>query len=146
MKKINFELLALVFVIILIGFFNCGNGDGDPEPTAQDEAFEKLAGRWEMPASGGIIVDGVDRSLNYPGFGLSFTNGGYTTTGAADLFRSTGTWEWGDDETVSVIILDDGKSINIRTLTLSRFEFSFIQSEGGVRDGVDGNYTITVNK
>jgi hypothetical protein len=146
MKKINFEFLLLVLVIVLISFLSCGGGDGETEPTAQDEAFEILAGRWSLPSSGGIVVDGTDRSLNYPGFSLSFTNGGYTTNSGGDLFSATGTWEWADGTTTNVINLDDGKTINIQSLTTSQFVFSFNQSEGGTAAGVAGNYTITVNK
>ena len=136
----------LLLIIISFGLVISCSGDGPEEPTAQELTYEKLAGEWSLPTSGGIVVDEVDRTLNYQGFRLSFTEGGYTTINAGDLFKATGTWSWTNSNTVNELILDDGKSITIQTLTTSQFVFSFTQSEGGVRAGAAGNYTIRVNK
>ena len=131
----------------MIFISSCGDGDTEPdEPTAQELTFENLAGQWNLPTTNGIVVDGVDRTLNYQGFRLSFTEGGYVTTNAGDLFQASGTWEWANETTTNQILLDDGKNITIQSLTISQFNFTFIQLEGGVRAGVEGNYAITVNK
>jgi hypothetical protein len=145
MRKYITSLILISITTFLI--FSCGGGDDVPEePTAQELTFENLSGQWGLPTSGGIIVDGVDRTLNYQGFNLSFTNVGYTTTNAGELFKASGTWSWANQSTTTRINLDDGKLINIQDLTTNRFVFAFTQSDGAVRAGVAGNYTITVNK
>ena len=145
MKKYITSLVFISLTSVLIS--SCGGGgDDDPkEPTAQELTYENLAGQWSLPATGGIVVDGVDRTLNYAGFNLSFTNGGYTSTNVGELFKASGTWRWANSSTTNELSLDDGKSITIQSLTTSQFIFTFTKT-GGVRAGTAGNYTITVNK
>lgn len=144
MKALDKYLIA-IFVLI-IGL-SCG-GDDAP-PSLQEQAFERLAGAWDLTQGGSIVVDGVDASLNFPGFTLSFTDGGFNTTNAGDLFNATGTWEWADTD-AQRLRLDDGKLITIVNLTETEFEFSFqFSGTGGVANGAEGtagNYVIKVNK
>ncbi len=138
--------LTMAFVIAT----SCRNkDDSPPSPTEQELAFEKLSGSWDLSQGGSIVVDGNDESLNYEGFSLSFTDGGYSTGNAGNLFRASGTWTWAD-QSAGTIQLDDGKDLTITTLTTEQFVFSFqFAGSGGVANGVHGiagNYTITVNK
>lgn len=137
----TYTLMALVAIIC----FSCNPDDGPGDPLATELAFEKLAGQWTLGQFSSIKVDGSDVSANYSGFALSFTDGGYTTTNAGDLFSASGTWEWAD-ESGGVVSLDDGKTINIQQLTLTKFVFSFTKTDGPVRAGIAGNYVITVEK
>lgn len=145
-RRLGNRLKTFMFVAVGFLIVSCGGGDDNPEPSAQELTYEKLAGQWSLPATRGVVVDGVDRSLNYDGFRLSFTESGYTTTNAGDLFKASGTWDWANSNTVNELSLDDGKSIIIQSLSTTQFVFSFTQSEGGIRAGVSGNYTISVNK
>ncbi len=112
----------------------------------QELAFALLAGNWTLQSNSSIVVDGQDITLNFPGFALSFTRGGYTTTNAGDLFSPTGTWTW-DDVSAGSLTLDDGKVVTINTLDLSTFKFSFsFAGTGGVANGIGGNYVITIEK
>ena len=125
----------------------CGGDESDP--TAQELAFERLSGSWDMSQGGLIIIDGNDATANFIGFGLSFTDGGYNTTNAGELFSATGIWSWADEE-AQMINLDDGKLVTIQSLTETEFVFSFQFSgtggEANHADGIAGSYTITVNK
>ena len=146
MKNSIYKLSLLVSLLI---FTTACGGDGDTEPeepSAQELTFENLSGQWGLPSTGGIVVDGVDRTLNYQSFNLSFTEGGYTTNNAGDLFDASGTWQWADAETTTEIVLDDGKEISLVELTTTRLVFTFNQSAGGVRAGIAGNYRVTMNK
>ncbi len=137
----------LIAILVLSVGLSCG-GDDAP-PSVQEQAFERLSGAWDLTQGGSIVVDGVDASLNYPGFTLSFTDGAFNTTNAGDLFDATGTWEWADTD-AGTIQLGDGKLITIINLTETEFEFSFqFNGTGGQAndiDGTAGNYVITVNK
>jgi len=143
------NILKFVFVMILAtAFMACGPDDTSSQ-TLQDLAFEKLSGTWGLSGTNAIMVDGQDASLNYPGFGLSFTNGSFTTVNAGDLFSASGTWAWADQE-ARQITLDDGKLVTIVTLTETLFNFTFSFSGSGSvvngEHGVEGNYNITLIK
>lgn len=136
--------LALSCVVTLV--LACG---GDEDPTAQELAFEKLSGSWDLTQGGSIIIDGQDATANFTGFALSFTDGAYTTTNAGDMFRASGTWEWVDEEARQLSI-DDGKTITIVELTENLLVFSFT-SDGNAGtanhgEGIAGNYTININQ
>ena len=135
-----------MMVVMLPWMSSCS---GDDDPTAQELAFEKLAGSWDLTSGGSVIVDGQDASLNFSGFSFSFTDGAYSTVNGGDLFSATGTWVWQDEE-AQIITLDDDKDITIVSLTENQFVFSFtFNGTGGVvnsGDGIAGNYTITVTK
>jgi hypothetical protein len=136
-----YALLILMLTLIA----SCKTND----PAAPDDralAFEKLAGSWTLGSSGSIMVDGQDASLNYDGFSLSFTDGGYATINGGDLFNASGTWAWANAE-AGEITLDNSRSIVIISLSENEFTFSFTSSGNrGVRAGVAGNYVITVVK
>jgi hypothetical protein len=143
MKTKYISTYTLLFVLFIVSALSCG---GDDDPTLQDLAFEKLSGSWDLSQGGAMIIDGQDASANFVGFAFSFTDGGYTTTNAGDLFRATGTWEWAD-EAAQQLNIDDGKVLTIQELTETQFVFSFTTNGvGGAANGIAGNYTITVNQ
>ncbi|MCE7996783.1 MAG: hypothetical protein HEP71_32785 [Roseivirga sp.] len=138
--------LIVLLTFIIISTTACG---GDDDPTAQELAFEKLSGSWDLTQGGSIIIDGQDATANFTGFAFSFTDGGYSTTNAGDMFRASGTWQWTDEEAQQLSV-DDGKTITIVTLTETSFVFTFT-SDGNAGtanhgEGIAGNYTITVNQ
>ena len=138
-------ITSVLAIVALIKFSSC-SPDDPTSPTLQQLAFEKLAGDWILGTVGSIVVDGQDLSLNYPGFSLSFTDGGYATSNAGDLFNATGTWTWTDEE-AGEVSLDDGKVLTIATLTENVFKFTFdFAGTGGVANGIGGSYEITVVK
>jgi hypothetical protein len=142
MKTKQRYLNILLFMLLAIST-SCR---GDDDPTPQEFAFEKLRGTWDLSQGGSITIDGQDASANFAGFSLSFTESGYATTNAGDLFRASGTWEW-LNEVARRFSLDDGKVITIIELTEDRFTFNFTNNSiGGVASGIAGNYIITVNK
>ena len=138
------RIKLILVVFLLVGVFGCksDDDDGPTPPSAQELAFAKLVGNWTLDNGGHILVDGQDVGVNYPGFRLSFTNGGYSTINAGALFKSSGIWSWAND-TGGIIDLDDGKSISIVSLTETAFNFTFqFAGTGGTANGVGGNYDI----
>ena len=145
MKIRSIYTYTLILALALFSLLSCTPDDGPVEPSLQGLTYENLAGDWTLGQFGSIKLDGADVSANYDGFALSFTEGAYTTINAGDLLSSSGTWEWVDDEATQVT-LDDGKVITISSLSSTKFVFSFTKSDGPVRAGLAGNYTITVEK
>ncbi|WP_422354153.1 hypothetical protein [Roseivirga pacifica] len=152
-KARNIALLLVLVALFLMGFLtSCKDDDGPLTPSARELAFEKLSGDWDLGnGAGRIEVDGTDVSANYPGFTLSFTDGGYTTTNGADLFNASGTWQW-TDEDAKMLSLDDGKEVTITLLNENRFTFTFTHAGGSsanginTSNGIEGSYTISVVK
>ncbi len=146
MKKQPTSVYTLLLSILVIVFASCS---GDEDPTAQQLAFEKLSGSWDLSQGGSIVIDGQDATANFTGFAFTFTDGTYTTTNAGDMFRASGTWEWADEEAQQLSV-DDGKTITIVTLTETLFVFTFTSdgNPGAANhgEGIAGNYTITVNQ
>ena len=142
--KINRTKTISTLVLLVMIIIGCSSDDPNG-PTNKEIAFEKLAGNWTFGISGKIMLDDQDVSLNYPGFTLSFTDGGYTTTNGGDLFRATGTWAWAN-EAAGSINLDTGEEVTILELSLTNFKFSFTHTGGGVAAGTSGNYTVSLEK
>ena len=151
------DLLKYSVVVIAFALLGCGGGGKDPEPkpepepekeTEQELAFEKLSGTWVYGSTGSIKVDGQDKSLNYPGFSLSFAEQTYQTTNAGKLFSASGAWKWADAKKADQMRLD-GKDIVIKTLTDTELVFTFTfrpPSERAGTAGISGNYTITLSQ
>ena len=138
--KRHIKVFALLVTIMV-----CSCDPDDPSgPTLQEEAFAALAGDWAFGATGSIVLDGQDVSLNFPGFNLSFADGTYQTNNGGDLFNATGTWEW-VNENAQQLILDTEEEVTIVTLTENLFEFSFFHNGNSV-SGIQGNYVINVVK
>ncbi len=144
MKSIYKAFLTLITMASVLTI-SC-NGDDPQAQTRNEIAFEKLSGNWTLGATGSIKLDGADVSLNYPGFSLSFTDGGYSTQNAGDLLSAVGTWQWVGEE-ADLIRLDTGEQVTIQEITESTFSFSFTSNgTGGEAAGIAGVYAITVVK
>ena len=138
------KLMICAIALSIFSLLGCGGDDGPPPETAQEKAFKKLSsGSWGLPG-GSIKVDGVDESTQYPGFSLSFTEKGYSSSNGGKLFKPSGTWKWKDGTTDKVITLGT-KEITITELTASKLVFTFTFS-GAVAAGISGAYTVTLNK
>ena len=145
MKTSINTLIITLSAITLSLLLSCGGDDTPPEPTAQELALEQLSGTWSL-SGGTITLDGSDVSANYPGFTLSYQGSNYNTTNAGDLFNASGTWSWAGDSD-RLIMLDDGKQINISTLNDTDLIFSFqLTSTGGEAAGLPGSYEVTLKR
>lgn len=140
----NIKQTRLIILCLAINLLSACGGDGATGPSLQEIAFEKLAGTWSMATSNGVLLDGQEVSLNYPGFSLSFTDGTYQTTNAGDLLSATGTWSW-SNESAQELTLDTGEDVTIQTLTENQFRFTFFH-QGSTAAGIRGNYTVNVEK
>lgn len=134
----------LLILLITINLLSACGGDGSTGPSLQEIAFEKLSGSWSLATSGGILLDGQDVSLNYPGFSLSFADGTYQTINGGDLFNASGTWAW-SNESAQQLTMDTGEDVTIQNLSENQFRFTFFH-QGSTAAGIRGNYTVNVEK
>lgn len=145
MKKHIQNTLTLLIAAVVALSLSCGGDEAPSEPTAQELALEQLSATWSING-GSIQLDGQDVTANYPGLTLSYTANNYSTQNGGDLFSASGTWSWAGDSD-RLILLDDGKQINISTLTDTDLVFSFqLSSTGGEAAGIPGSYEIGMKK
>ena len=135
------KLMICAIALSMFSLLGCGGGS-DPE-TAQQKASKILPGSWKL-SGGSIKVDGKDESTQYPGFTLSFTEKGYSSSNGGKLFKASGTWKWKDGKTDKVILLGK-KEITITELTASKLAFTFTFA-GAKAAGIPGSYAVTLTK
>lgn len=87
----------LPFLLLCLGLLaSCGE---DPK-TPEEQALEKLSGdlgiSYTLGTTGYVKRSQVDETRFYPGFTFRIdgANKSYTTSGATDLFESSGNWEF----------------------------------------------------
>jgi len=152
MKSLNF-ILSLVCVVGLTFYSSCGSDDsgGGPDLTNQEITTALLTGTWDISNSGSITRDNVNVTTDFSSFVLTFTDGGFTSTGGGDLWASTGSWAYTSTST------DDASSITIGSLDISiavsetSLTMNFTIPDGALgvgfrSSGVDGNYQISLNQ
>ena len=136
------KLMICAIAFSMFSLLGCGGGS-EPE-TPQQKAFKYLSGSWKI-SGGSIKVDGKDESTQYPGFSLSFTKTGYTSSNAGKLFKASGTWKWKDDKTDKLITLGT-KELTITELTKSKLVFTFTLARAAGAAGIPGSYAVTLTK
>ena len=137
------KLMICAIALSMFSLLGCGGDDDGPTKTLQEIAFEKLSGSWKL-SGGSIKVDGKDESNQYPGFTLSFTKTGYTSSNAGKLLKASGTWKWKDAKTDKLIALGT-KELTITELTASKLVFTFTFAGAGAA-GIAGSYAVTLTK
>ncbi len=159
MKSSFKKLLLSSLMVLSVLALSCG--DDDPPQDGETEILTR--GPWSLANGGSIIWEGTDISEDYTGMTMTFTTGSgdthtYNSTNAGTteqtrLFRATGTWEWADTQTLTVIdFKESDKSLaDVLLLTENTFRFRFTKADnaGGTAagiDGLDGTYIITLTR
>ena len=89
-----YSFLFLCFICLA----SCG--EKETPKTPEEQALEKLSGdlgfNYTLGTAGYVKRNQVDESRFYPGLSIRLqgTTKSYTTTGATDLFESSGNWEF----------------------------------------------------
>jgi len=89
-----FPFLFLCFICLA----SCGEKEAPKTP--EEQALEKLSGdlgfNYTLGTAGYVKRNQVDETRFYPGLSIRLqgTTKSYTTTGATDLFESSGNWEF----------------------------------------------------
>uniref|UniRef100_UPI0040483CD2 hypothetical protein n=3 Tax=Algoriphagus sp. TaxID=1872435 RepID=UPI0040483CD2 len=95
--------LFTLFFLCLFFLASCGEKKEEPTPpqkTPEELALEKLSGTqgitYSLGTAGYVKRNQIDESQFYPGFNFRVqgSNKTYTTSGAMDLFESSGNWEF----------------------------------------------------
>jgi len=146
MKKL-FPFLFLCFICLA----SCG--EKETPKTPEEQALEKLSGNlginYTLGTTGYVKRNQVDETRFYPGLTIRLdgTTKSYTTTGATDLFESSGNWEFVGTNFDKIRLtgskpasqVDISFTKNAKELTLV---FSVPTPPGGRVASLTGNYEI----
>ena len=143
------------FIVLIIAaiFFSCGGSDPEPKVTESQKVTRMLTaggGRWTLPASGGVTVDGVDVTDDlFPGFSITFGDQTLTTTGTSPVWLRQDTWRF-KDETAKIFIRgQDDREVTITEISDSQLTLTLewpASTTGGRQGSLKGKHEFTLNK
>lgn len=149
----QYKVQAVALVVAMV-FLRCGGSDPEPKATESQKVTKMLTaggGKWSLPASGGVTVDGVDVTDDlFAGFSITFGEQKFTTTGTSPVWLRTDTWHF-KDETAKVFIRgQDDREITIAEISDTQLrmtlEWPASTTEGGRQGSLKGKHEFTLNK
>lgn len=148
---------TLVALILIVGLLVVGcKKPPPPGPTAEEQQVEKLSQTWEIasPApANAITIEGNDVTSDWTGFTLTISDPGndsgtynFSSTNAfsAEVWPSSGTWQFPSDTELNTLIRNDNVDITISVTDetlLMQFEYS---TTGGRLNGIDGTWVFNM--
>ncbi|MEN8248059.1 MAG: hypothetical protein ABFS32_03950 [Bacteroidota bacterium] len=142
--KIRYALIALTLVAGLL--INGCKPEPDPGPSEEEQQIEKLSKTW-VPAStaSAITIAGNDVSSDWSTFTLTLGDKTYSSTSAnsAEVWPSSGTWDFLSAEELGVMVRDNTTNITI-TVTDSSLLMEFDYSTGGRVNGIEGTWRFNM--
>lgn len=146
MKTIKIIILSSIVASVTM-LVACGGGD-DPSPQQQMTNQLMNGGEPWSVAGGTVTVDGNDVTNEWSGFTISFTEDTYTTnsSNAAEVWPSSGTWDFANETTTSDLQRGDGTSMDVsidnNVLTI-RFDAPW--GVNGRTTSIGGGYVFVLN-
>ena len=150
MKKIQYwsKYISLCG-LMLLSILSCSDVDN---LSPQELRTEEILGTWIIES---VMIDGLDATANYPNFKIDFQeNGIYSSINGGRIFRPTGTWNWINKTTTTLLQLDVFTDVTIASYTVEstppvvdiKMSWQFNYVIGGIRAGTNGNYLVTFKK
>ncbi|WP_258097947.1 hypothetical protein [Marinoscillum pacificum] len=145
----NLALAFLVsFAVVLV---SCGDKGGDDPQTAKEILLEDLQGSWSLDAGASLLAN---LDINTDGIGATFTETGFTLSGAITSYVENGTYTISDAGAISSVevtvkptdlALDGTADVSINsTNDVITVEFSTKLADGRI-DGL-GDFKLVFNK
>ena len=133
---------------------SCSSGS-DPAPTEAERVTRLLTqdgGKWNLPATGGVVVEDVDVTQDlFSGFSITFAEGTFTTTGNSPVWERQDTWHFKDDSATVIIRGQDDKEIAITSISDDQLVLTLdwdqeTYDDSGRMKSIIGTYKFTLNK
>lgn len=103
--------MVLLLAVLLVTLAGCDKG-GDP--SAEEAALKTLKSKtWKIKS---VTVDGVDKSQDYPGMTISFSDNAVTVVKGGVVWLSQDTWQFTSAQ-ATAIVRGDGVTVDLITLT-----------------------------
>lgn len=160
MKRLFYIFIGTFIMSSLLLFSACKNddggdgGDGDGDPTVEEQALEKLAGTWALNTDeeNPVQQNQIEPYSDWSNFTITFTtNQTYSVTGGnpplPDASGEPFTFNLiGGGTAVEGITLSTDQQLNFETLTDSNLIFTFSYSETSGKTLDDGSYRFSLVK
>lgn len=146
MRRLNQKFLMLGLALAV---WAC-NGGGDEEPTAQELVVEALAKTWEIAPGSSVVFQGLDASVFWADFELSFTDRRNFTavgvpSGYSDVWPASGTFTFPDPDDPNLIERSDGVFIRLEIISETKVDLVFdLEDSGGNAFGTGGSYRFSL--
>ena len=146
------HILTLALVCALSA---CGGSDPEPVPTESEKVTGLLTtsgGKWSLPASGGVTIDGVDVTDDlFPGFSITFQVGTFKTTGTSPVWLRQDTWKFKDESAKVILRSQDNREITISEISATQLRLTLEWQEtttsgGGRQASLKGKHEFILNK
>lgn len=106
-----YTAIVLLLAVLLLTLAGCDKGN---DPTAEEAALKKLKSKtWQLKS---VTVDGVDRSQDYAGMSIIFSDHAITAVKGGVVWRSQDTWQFTNAQ-ATAFIRGDGVTAELITLT-----------------------------
>lgn len=136
-------LLATVMILLTSG---CGSDGGDDTPPAPDVQALLTSGTWKVKS---VTVDGLNKNDLFPGFTVSFTATGFTSTNGIPVWPASGTWSFTDAEKKSMT-RNDGTTVTLEAISATdlslKLQWTKNTLAGGKLTSIAGTHVFTLNK
>lgn len=142
MRRLNLKYIVLCLVLAV---WSCNSGS-DEEPTEQELVVKALTKTWGIAPGRSVVFQGLDASVFWADFELSFTDRrSFTVSGVPsgydDVWPASGTFTFPDPKDPNLIERNDGVFIKIEITSETRVELVFeLNDTGGSAFGTNGNY------
>ena len=143
-----FYMLAIITTLVV----GCKDDDDDAVPVdtleqQQAEVLGQLAGAtWSVST---VTVDNLDQNSLFENLSLSFEDGTFASQNGGEVWPSSGTWEFANDDS-RTIIRDDATVININSINDARLVLSLSWTENKIGSGrtnsISGEHVFTLIK
>lgn len=123
----NRSVYLLLIILFLLG---C---DRNHDLTTKEKITAMLTSgeAWNNPE---VTVDGVDYSIIYENFSITFSNDEYTTTAGFPVWKMSGTWVFLNEE-ATLIKMDDTREVEINSISDDFLELTFQWDENTFEPG-----------
>jgi hypothetical protein len=141
-NKIFQIAVMMLSVVILLAQSACSRDDDDP--SVRDKTLSMLKSKtWHIES---VTVDEVDKTADYAGMTLSFTDNKVTVVNAGAGWPSQDAWQFTDDQAIA-ILRGDGVEIELVTLTAETLALEFLWNTPAYGPGraqsITGDYVFT---
>jgi len=151
------KLTKILTIALILGIFvlvGCKKTP-TPQPTEEELRLDEIVGTWQL-GSGTVSLDGDDRTADWAGFVVTFTDSkGYSTTNSFDenVWPPAGTWNFqGTTGTaLDVLVRSDGISVNITSISATSLTLTFdyllsAPLKNGRVESIEGNWIFSLSK
>lgn len=106
-----YTVIVLFLAALLVTLAGCDNG-GDP--SAEEAALKKLKSKtWQVKS---VTVDGVDKSQDYAGMTIVFSDNTIAAVKGGAVWLSQDTWQFTNAQ-ATALVRGDGVTVELVTLT-----------------------------